>query len=208
KVDKEKSNTIVTRYTDFILNRQKEEIASGMMHEVTRSFKPFAANSVNLYIPNVTNLYGDKLALEWENESEYSLIQVMNIYEDVLFEERVKGKRHILNLSEDDLKDENLLMVKVYQENDLESTAVAIKRIDVEEKKRHAENLESLTNNISNSALEELIKAAYFEDNKLLADAFTSYVNAMLLEPDVEEYRSAYNEFLVRHELLKFIQKQ
>ncbi len=207
KVTAKASNTIVTRYTDFILNRQKEEIASGMMSNVTRSFEPFAANEVELYIPNAAELYGDKLALEWANESEYSVIQIMNIFEEVLFEERVEGKRHILNLGEDNLKNEEILMVKVLQENDIESQAVAIKRISVEEKRRHSENLESLSANISNSALLELIRAAYFEDNKLLADAFTSYVNAMLLEPKVEDYRNAYNEFLIRHELLKFIQK-
>jgi len=206
KVAADESNTIVTRYTDYILDRNRKEIAEGMMDEVTRSFKPFDVNEVNLYIPNATELYGDKIALEWANESEFSIIRVMNMFEDVLLEEHVQGKRHMVDLTAQNMKEEDILMVKVFQENDVESKAVAIKRIDVEEKARHAENLDALTTNISNSALLELIKAAYFEDNRLLADAFTSYVNAMLLEPDVQDYRDAYNEFLVRHKLLKLMQ--
>jgi hypothetical protein len=151
-------------------------------------------------------LYGDKLALEWANESEFSIIRVMNMFEEVLLEERVEGQRTMLNLENENLKKEEILLVKVYQDNDVESKAVALKRIDHETRTQHTQNLNSLTSNISNSALLELISAAYFEDNNLLADAFTSYVNAMLLAPNVPDYRSAYNEFLIRHKLLKLRQ--
>jgi hypothetical protein len=206
QISLENTNTIVTRYTDFILNREKTELENGMMDEITRSFEPFSAKEVSLFIPNATELYGDKLAVEWENPSDFTIIRVMNMWEDVLMEERVHGKRHIVDLKGEKVANEDILMVKVYQQNDVESKAVAIKRIGLEEKKLHAANIESITSNISNNALLELIKAAYFEDNKLLADAFTSYVNAMLLEPDVQDYRDAYNEFLVRHKLLKLMQ--
>ena len=206
KIQASETYAIVTEYTDFILNRQKEEYASGMMEEAFRNFEPFEASEVNLYIPNATELYGDRLALEWSNESEQSTIRIMNMFEDVLLEEEVSGQRHIIDLAVENLKAEDILMIKVYQANDLESKAVAIKRIDHEARQLHAANLKDLTSNISNSALNELIKAAYFEDNKLLADAFTSYVNAMLLQPEIKEYKEAYNEFLVRHKLLKFKQ--
>ncbi len=206
KIDVTETNMVVTRYTDFILNREIAERATGFTAEVMRNYEPLSDEEVNLYIPTATELYGDKLALEWANESDYSVIRVMNMFEEVLLEERVEGQRHMLNLSEENLKKEQILLVKVYQENDIESKAVALKRIDHAAKIRHSENLDNLTSNISNNALMELIRAAYFEDNNLLADSFTCYVNAMLLEPAVPDYRNAYNEFLIRHKLLKLRQ--
>ncbi|MCA6074792.1 hypothetical protein [Fulvivirga sedimenti] len=206
KIEVTETNMIVTRYTDFILNREISEKAAGINYEIMRDFEPFSDSEVNLYIPGATELYGDKLALEWANESEFSIIRVMNMFEEVLLEERVEGQRTMLNLENENLKKEEILLVKVYQDNDVESKAVALKRIDHETRTQHTQNLNSLTSNISNSALLELISAAYFEDNNLLADAFTSYVNAMLLAPNVPDYRSAYNEFLIRHKLLKLRQ--
>jgi hypothetical protein len=49
------------------------------------------------------------------------------------------------------------------------------------------------------SALNKLILAGFFEQNKLLVDATTAYLQAIQLAPDVPEYQESYNNFLLRN---------
>ena len=51
------------------------------------------------------------------------------------------------------------------------------------------------------TALNKYILAGFYEENNLLIDALTSYEEAIELAPDVESYKEAYVEFLLRNGL-------
>ncbi|MDZ7649625.1 MAG: hypothetical protein U5K54_22050 [Cytophagales bacterium] len=52
-----------------------------------------------------------------------------------------------------------------------------------------------------NLLLNKLVLAGFFEQNKLLIDAITSYEQAMKLAPDDATYSDYYEEFLLRNKL-------
>lgn len=53
------------------------------------------------------------------------------------------------------------------------------------------------------SALTKYIMAGFYEENLLLIDALTAYQEAVALAPDVELYKTEYEEFLKRMEFKK-----
>ena len=53
------------------------------------------------------------------------------------------------------------------------------------------------------NALNKLLIAGFYEQNKLLIDAGTAYLEAIKLAPDVPQYKEAYNDFLLRYGLKK-----
>ena len=51
------------------------------------------------------------------------------------------------------------------------------------------------------TALNKFILAGFYEEHKLLIDALAAYEEAVRLAPDVDSYREAYEEFLLRNKL-------
>jgi hypothetical protein len=60
---------------------------------------------------------------------------------------------------------------------------------------------EVATQTAANTALNKLIQASFFEQNKLIADAVTAYLRAIKLEPTVPMYQEQYEDFLLRNGL-------
>jgi hypothetical protein len=51
------------------------------------------------------------------------------------------------------------------------------------------------------TALNKFIMAGFYEDNQLFIDAITAYEEAIKMAPDVDTYKEAYEEFLLRNRL-------
>ena len=51
------------------------------------------------------------------------------------------------------------------------------------------------------TALNKFILAGFYEDNELLIDAISAYEAAIKMAPDVDTYKDAYEEFLLRNKL-------
>jgi hypothetical protein len=53
------------------------------------------------------------------------------------------------------------------------------------------------------TALNKFILAGFYEENNLFIDAISAYEEAVKLAPDVPSYREAYDEFLLRHGMMR-----
>jgi tetratricopeptide (TPR) repeat protein len=51
------------------------------------------------------------------------------------------------------------------------------------------------------NALNKFILAGFYEEHKLFIDAIAAYEDAIRLAPDVDSYKEAYEEFLLRNKL-------
>jgi tetratricopeptide (TPR) repeat protein len=51
------------------------------------------------------------------------------------------------------------------------------------------------------NALNKFILAGFYEEHKLIIDAIAAYEDAVRLAPDVDSYKEAYEEFLLRNKL-------
>ena len=49
-----------------------------------------------------------------------------------------------------------------------------------------------------NSAIQNMVLAKYFDENGLYLNAIPFYKKAVAMEPDVKEYKQAYNQFLYK----------
>lgn len=202
QIDPNKTNTIISRYAEYLIDKMDEASVNRRLTAtggVERSYDPLS-KYVRLYIPKETDVYGEEVTIEWDEENVSSVVEVLDLYEKVLYADEVKGKRYSLNLNETALASNQKVLIKVKQGADKSSSPVLLKKMNVQERAVHAANLEKISQNYKNSAIREMFRAAYFEDNNLLADAFTSYVNAMLMEPEISGFTEAYEAFLVRNQ--------
>ena len=55
------------------------------------------------------------------------------------------------------------------------------------------------------SAFENLILAEFYEQNNLILDASTCFEKAMILKPQVNYFKDAYKEFLMRNKFGEWI---
>ena len=204
QIDPNKSNTIISRYAEYLIGKMDEASVNRRLTAtggVDRTYDPLS-KYVRLYIPKETDVYSEEVTIEWDEANATSVVEVMDLYEKVLYSDQVDGKRYSLNLNSSSLASNQKVLIKVKQGADKASSPVLLKKMTVSDRAVHAANLEQITQNYKNSALREMFRAAYFEDNNLLADAFTSYVNAMLMEPEIKGFKEAYEAFLIRNEEL------
>jgi hypothetical protein len=78
-----------------------------------------------------------------------------------------------------------------------------LKKISPADKKRiHTSLKEVVAQTKEETALNQLVLAAFYEQNALLIDASTAHQNAIKLAPNVPHFHEAYREFLIRNALL------
>ena len=64
------------------------------------------------------------------------------------------------------------------------------------------DNLDILKAEVSDdSPLNKLIYASFYEENNLLLDALTKYEEAIELSPEVEDFKTLYDDFLIKNGL-------
>jgi hypothetical protein len=75
-----------------------------------------------------------------------------------------------------------------------------LKKLSTADKERIKVQLNEISGQTDDaSALNKLILAGFYEQNKLLIDASTAYLEAIRLAPEVPDYQEAYENFLLRN---------
>ena len=84
----------------------------------------------------------------------------------------------------------------------MKSEESCIRFLSGKEAKEVNNQLEALVKDIdNNSALGKIIKAAFYENNDLIVEARQQYLQAINMEPQVDEYKLLYMRFLKRTKL-------
>ena len=93
-----------------------------------------------------------------------------------------------------------IVNVSIKGDEDSNSGDYAIQRVNESEAKEYTVELNNLKSTLdTNSSISNLIMAEFYEQNDLLLDALTSYEYAINQSPDVEYFKEAYQEFLMRN---------
>ncbi|MBT1705089.1 hypothetical protein [Chryseosolibacter indicus] len=195
--------SVVNKYTEFILssNTQKNNrlSATGAVHR--------GSNTTRVYLPKseAATVYGDRVIVDWEsiaNAKSYVII-IKSLFGDELLKTESIVDELILDLSDSKFKKEVNILVEVFPKDKPEmrpEPAYMIKRLPAAEKQRITllmKDIAILTT--ETSALNQLILAGFFEQNKLFIDAANAYHKAIELAPDVQQYKDDYNNFLIRN---------
>lgn len=194
-------SSVLNKYTDFILssNDQKKNrlTATGAVH---RGIK----DVIIVFLPGTekADLYGDKIGLQWAADGITGPYEVIftNLLEDKLARFETTENQLTVSLNEGAFQKETNIMVKVVSKANpgQGSKDYVIKKMKGQAREKFAKSISEFSSSLDGSALSKYIMAGFYEENFLLNDALTAYQDAIKLAPDVDMYKQAYAEFLVR----------
>jgi len=167
-----------------------------------------AADRLTVFLPNSVDVFNDEVIVRWKSDSDIGgqyEVKLKNMFNEVLEVIEVSDTKTKLNFSSENIASERMIIVSVNSKEfkDQKSNDYGMKQLTPEEAAPIARELKELKLEITDeqSALDKLILASFYEQNSLLADALTSYEYAIGLAPDVEAFRTAYEQFIFRNGL-------
>jgi hypothetical protein len=202
--------SVLNKYTDFILSSQEQKknrlTATGAVH---RDVVLVPKDVVIVFLPESeqSQLYGDHATIQWATSNVKGPYEV--IFTSLMGEElaKLETKEAFVSvpLDGEKFKNEAQIMVKVVakEKRGAGSKDYIIKRLRPAERKKVDSLMNQVVNMDPKSALTKYIMAGFYEENLLLIDALTAYQEAVALAPDVELYKTEYEEFLKRMEFKK-----
>lgn len=209
------SASVANRYMNFVMNKMNEEggdvnrnyrrnlNATGAVERATGSA------SIKVMLKDAKNpnkVYGDNATLRWgavEGTSSY-LITVKNVFDETLFASETSDTKLNLDFTQPKLAKERFVIVNVKSKDDEDqkSRDYGIQRMSPSEAKDITAQLTDLRNELgAESSLNKVVYASFFEENNLYLDALTQYEDAVKLSPEVEDYKSIYEEFVLANGL-------
>jgi hypothetical protein len=196
-------SSVLSKYTDFILssNTQKKNnlTATGAVHRGAENIK------IDLPKPEMSVVYNNKIIFGWETDKTtgpYSVV-FTSMFGDELKKIETAGNTVEIDLGEPSFANEDNIRVKVYSKNGAVKESAddyGLKRLSKADVNRIRTELNEVKSSVSEeTALNKLVLAGFYEKNNLFIDAITAYQEAIKLAPDVPEYKTQYDDFLVRN---------
>lgn len=200
-------SSVLTKYTDFILSSNSAEAkknrlsATGAVHRGLVNIKVFLPE--NQY----ASVYNNIAIINWDvtkTKGPY-VVTIKNMFDDELLKAETAESTLQIDLNDAKFANESALLVEVKTKADQKSKADEshlIKRLSPAEQAKIKKALLEITGEVTEeTALNKLILAGFYEQNKLFIDAITAYEQAIKMAPDVDSYKEAYEEFLLRNKL-------
>jgi len=197
---------VISKYADFVMskmstdskeeNRKKYASVTGATQRGFSQIKFFMASSANIYNPEAI--------IRWKAQDDASTYEVslMDWFGEPIMVAETSNSFYRIDFTDERLKDIEMVIVNVSVkgQEDTSSGDYAIQRVNSEDAKEYSVELETLKSSLDeNAAISNLILAEFYEQNHLLLDALTSYEHAIQGSPDVDYFKEAYKEFLMRN---------
>lgn len=198
-------SSVASKYADFVLSKMSAESKKNRL-SATGAVHRGSNDAIKVFLPSSVGVFSDKAIVRWdslEGNNTYK-VTLKNMFEDVLLSIETNDPNVVLNLNDDKIAKENVVLLSVVNKNDetIKSGTYAIKKLPTADSDKVKAALNELMSDVEQeSALNKYILAGFYEENNLLADALTSYEEAMQLAPEVDSYKEAYLEFLLRNRL-------
>ncbi len=207
------SQNIASKYADFVMSKmtpEKKEENRRKYASVTGAAERGANDAlINIYMPQSVAVLNNSAIIRWEaiKENAVYVVNLKNLFEEKILVTETSDPFYTINFDNEKIKSaivENLIIVSVSLKDDesVSSKNSAIELMNSEDAKTYKIELSGLEENIgSETSINNLILAEFYEEKGLVLDAITSYEKAVKLSPDVEYFQEAYNEFLIRNRL-------
>lgn len=212
KVDELKSQVgggddgVISKYADFVMskmsadskeeNRKKYASVTGATQRGFSQIKFFMASSANIY--------NSIAIIRWkaqDDATDYE-ISLMDWFGESLMVAETSDSFYQIDFTDERLKDLEMVIVNVSVKGEEETSSgdYAIQRVNTEDSKEYSVELETLKSSLDeNLPISNLILAEFYEQNDLLLDALTSYERAIQDAPEIDYFKDAYREFLMRN---------
>jgi len=200
-----KSSSVISKYADFVQAKMSEAEKDDIRQKLAATGAvERGLGNIDMYLPGSANFYESKSWICWENKGSdeiYSL-KIKNVWDAVLIEEDLTENFYEIDFNHPKLKDQNLLVISVALKGDpkINSGDKGIRRESTEDVKVFETEYKELRSALDQkSALNKLIMAEFFEDKNIMVDASSKYLEAIKLNPDVDYFKEAYAQFLMRN---------
>ena len=205
------TQNIASKYADFVISKMSpEEIESNRRKyaSVTGAVERGDEDGqLKIFMPTSVSVYNPEVMIRWEpvdGENTTYVVKLKDLFEQTIMVAETTETSYKIDFNDAKLADaivENLVLVNVSVKGneDLKSKNAAIERFAKDATASFEVELKELQANLGEqSSINNLILAEFYEENNLLLDALTSYEYAIKMSPDVEYYKEAYDEFLLR----------
>lgn len=204
--------SVANRYAQFVMNKMNKGDgdvnknyrqnlkATGAVERATNNA------SIKVMLPSSIDVLNPNAIIRWTGGGEGSnyVVSVKNIFDEEIFSAETDKTSININFEDENLANERLVIfnVKLKDNDDVHSSDYGIKRLSADDAKEVTEGLQALKAEVSDdSPLNKLIYASFYEENNLILDALTKYEEAINLSPDVEDFKTLYEDFLIKNGL-------
>lgn len=205
------SDNIGTKYADYVISKMSPEEREANRRKyasVTGAVERGDSDaSINIFMPTSVSVYNPQVMIRWDavaDENSTYVVKLKDLFEQTIMVAETDETTYTIDFNNSKLSNaivENLVIVNVSVKGneDIRSKDAAIERFSADASSSFEVELKDLKTNLGDqSSINNLILAEFYEENNLLLDALTSYESAIRMSPDVEYFKEAYEEFLLR----------
>ena len=190
---------------DMTKNRHKYMAVTGSVER--------GSYDINLLVPHgkmETHVFSQPTAVKWEavpGVATYT-IRVDNMFDEHAFSTATPDTSIFLDFAKVNPKKEAaqyILRISAKSKNkELHAQDFSIKFLGSEKEGKLLEKLTELKSELGEeSALNHMVLASFYEEHKLYLNAMESYHAAITMQPDVEDFKALYHQFLIRSGAIK-----
>ena len=205
------SQNITSKYADFVISKMSPEEREANRRKyasVTGAVERGDSDAaINIFMPTSVSVYNPEVMIRWDpiaGENTTYVVKLKDLFEQTIMVAETSESNYTIDFNDPKLAGaivENLVIVNVSVKGneDIKSKNAAIEQFSSDATASFEVELKALQANLGEqSSINNLILAEFYEENNLLLDALTSYEYAIKMSPDVEYYKEAYEEFLLR----------
>lgn len=200
------SATILAKYGKFLMSKLDPDDNGNQNLNVTGAVERGDVEVIRVNLPKVMDVYGNHVCISWHqiDDVDNYILTIKDKLDELIDERPVNGTSYVINLDNNGLHDEKMIILNVRATgiDNMRSPDFGIKRLSEEDRKvidKEYINIKKVAN--TETVLDKLFIASFFEENKLLVDAITCYEEALEISPDPQGFNVLYNNFLARNGL-------
>ncbi len=197
-------SSVLNKYTDFILSSNSAEAkknrlsATGAVHR---------GLGIKVFLPKnqLASVFNNVVYVNWDKAEKGPYVVIfLNMFDDVLLKVETPENSVHVDLADPKFAGETAILVEVQSKatGTKSDERYLIKRLSPGEREKLKAPYTEISKELADeTALNKVVLASFFEQNKLLIDAITAYEEAIKLAPDNPTYQEYYEEFLLRNKL-------
>ncbi|HTF19527.1 MAG TPA: hypothetical protein VK658_15725 [Chryseolinea sp.] len=196
---------ILSKYADFILSNATPEAKKNRL-SATGAVDRGEYHAIKIALPEHAGIYHNVASVGWSGDNIKSpfIVTVLNMFDEELALYETEQTSIQLDLNDAKFAKENAVLIEVKSKGDQnqKSKRHMIKKLAAADQAGIQKSLTEINLVVQDeTALNSLILASFYEQNKLYIDAIGAYEDAIRLAPDVSAYQESYTDFLMRNGL-------
>ena len=203
-----KGASVASKYADFLASKMTAEAKKNRLSATGAVHRGGGDAQINVYVPaGRVPIFNSKGVIRWdalEGDGIVYKVYINDMFGETLITEETSNTYYNLDFNNPTIAALSmvLLTVKTSEDEDIHSREIGLTKLEQDDMQKVNSGLGELMTDVeSETALNKYILAGFYEENNLLIDALSNYEAAIELAPEVETFKEAYEEFLLRNGL-------